>query len=150
MQRNKTISYDEDDLYDDDYANEDEPIEYSTEDLDNFASLTPVVRAALEEGGLKASDREIEEGLWESYWDVAEAVGYVRGLIRGREGKGKHDGTENGSGKKQKVGSRFDEAAQRSQAVGGGTGGGGELICFLFASGGENERWREDFGNCMV
>lgn len=139
MQRNKNIAYDADDL-DDDYDDyDDEQPEYTSEDLSNFASLTPVVRAALQEEGLSASQREIEEGLWESYWDVGEAVGYVRGLVRTKESK-----SGSSQGKKEKAGSKFDEAAKRSQGSGtGGGGGGGELIRFPSSFGGEDGHEKE-------
>ena len=48
MQRNRNIAYDDDDLYDeadDDYGAEPE---YTDEDLENFSTLTPVVRAELQ------------------------------------------------------------------------------------------------------
>lgn len=134
MQRNKTIAYDDDDLYpsDEDYYEEDS-VEYTEEDKANFASLTPVVRAEVEEAGLQASDREIQDALWDSYWDVAEAVRWLRKNAKGKsKGGGGAGGGGDGEKKaKEKAGSRFDQAAERSKGVSGG-----EFETFLLQRGG--------------
>ncbi|KAF2764235.1 hypothetical protein EJ03DRAFT_332009 [Teratosphaeria nubilosa] len=108
MQRNKNIDYDEDDTYDgeDDYA-EDEKT-YSAEDRDNFATLTPVVRAELEEAGVTVSDQDIEDALWHYYWDVAKSVTYLKNA---RTPKPQPPATKKDQSKKA---NKFDQAAQRS------------------------------------
>ncbi|KAK5113349.1 hypothetical protein LTR62_003448 [Meristemomyces frigidus] len=105
MQRVKNVDYDENDLYDEpDY---DEPEEtYTDEDRNNFATLTPVVRAELEEASLQASDREIEDALWNYYWDVAKSVTYLK--------NSKKPKTQEQLVKKEKVKSKFDQAAEKS------------------------------------
>lgn len=138
MQRNKTIAYDDDDIYDeddyyDDPEQEDQPYEYTEEDKHNFSTLTPVVRAEIEEAGLQASDREIEDALWDSYWDVGESVRFLKGV---KGGKGKGSGEKGKEGKKEKGGSRFDMAAERSKGVNVGKG---ELGYFLDCCGKDGE-----------
>lgn len=136
MQRNKTVDYDEDDVYDeDDYYDDpeqDQSYEYTEEDKHNFATLTPVVRAEIEEAGLQASDREIEDALWNYYWDVGKSVGQLKSTkqAKGKGGKGAGEKEV----KKEKVASRFDQAAERSK---GGDVGKGESGCFL-------DSYRED------
>jgi elongation factor 1 alpha-like protein len=102
MQRVKNIDYDEDDLYDDDdYAEEEQG--YSAEDRENFANLTPVVRAELEEAGVQTSDKQIEDALWHYYWDVGKSVTYLKGVRK-----------PEAEAKKEKPKSKFDEAAQKN------------------------------------
>jgi elongation factor 1 alpha-like protein len=107
MQRVKNIGYDEDDLYDDDdYAEEEQG--YSAEDRDNFANLTPVVRAELEEAGVQTSDKQIEDALWHYYWDVGKSVAYLKGARKPEP-----------EAKKEKPKSKFDEAAQKNASKAG-------------------------------
>lgn len=116
MQRVKNITYyDEDDLYsdqEDDYAEE----EYSQEDLDNFANLTPVVKSELQEAGLQASDREAQDALWDAYWDVAAAVADLRAR-KVKAGSEKRAAEAKKAQEKPK--SRFDQAAERNASTGG-------------------------------
>ena len=150
MQRNKTIAYSEDDLYDDedDYA-EEESTEYSEEDKLNFASLTPVVRAEIEEAGLQARDREIEDALWNYYWDVGKSVGYLKNAKQPKKGAGGGEGKKDGKTGTGKAKSRFDEAAERSKGVGvaGGVAGGELELLLNSCLGGED--WREG-GVCVM
>lgn len=126
MQRNKSLAYDEDDLYpsDDDNYGEEEEAEYTEEDKSNFATLTPVVRAEVEEAGLQASDREIEDALWNYYWDVAKSVAYLKNVKQPKKtlGASTSSGGSTGTVKKAKAGSKFEEAAARSNAATAGTG----------------------------
>ena len=107
MQRVKNIDYDEDDIYsdEDDYA-EGADAGYSQEDKDNFATLTPVVRAELDEAGVPATTQQIEEALWHYFWDVGKSVAYLKNARTPREAKKDE--------KKDKSKSKFDEAAQKS------------------------------------
>ena len=120
MQRVKNIDYDEDDLYDD----EDEQYGedgYTDEDRNNFATLTPVVKAELDEAGLQASNKEIEDALWHYYWDVGKSVACLKNTRTPRTDtpkKGKAKG-------EQKAKSKFDQAAERSAAATG------ELVVIL-------------------
>lgn len=111
MQRVKNVGYDEDDLYDDDEDTYEEEGEqsYTAEDKDNFATLTPVVRAELEEAGVQASDKDIEDALWHYFWDIGKSVAYLKNSRTPRP--------QQPSAKKEdkaKAKSKFDEAAQRS------------------------------------
>lgn len=114
MQRNKNVQYDADDLYDsaDEEEYGGEVPEYTTEDKDNFATLTPVVRAELEETGLSASQTEIEEALWHYYWDVGKSVSYLK---NSRTPRPQQQPSEGGGKKGQaKAKSKFDQAAEKS------------------------------------
>ncbi|KAK6434657.1 hypothetical protein LTR95_009155, partial [Oleoguttula sp. CCFEE 5521] len=114
--RVKDIDYDEEDLYDEvdeDDAEPDTQADLTPEDQANFATLTPVVRAELDEAGLQASDREIQDALWNYYWDVGKSVGYLRGL-RGEKVNG------SGVAKKEKVKSKFEEAEEERARKAGG------------------------------
>lgn len=117
-QRVKDIDYDDDDLYDeseDTYA-EDEAGEegYTAEDRGNFNTLTPVVRAELEEAGLQASDREVQDALWHYYWDVAKSVGYLKNVKKPKQQQQQQPARKQ---EKEKVLSRFDQAAEKSKKV---------------------------------
>nr|OQO21930.1 hypothetical protein B0A51_10446 [Rachicladosporium sp. CCFEE 5018] len=132
--RVKDIDYDEEDLYDEvneDDAEPDTQAELTPEDQANFATLTPVVRAELDEAGLQASDREIQDALWNYYWDVGKSVGYLRGL-RGEKVNG------GGGAKKEKVKSKFEEVEEERarKAAGGWTFAGLDL--------GQPESWFHD------
>ncbi|KAK1814273.1 hypothetical protein LTR12_011318 [Friedmanniomyces endolithicus] len=107
MQRVKNVDYDEDELYDDDDEYGEEAETYSQDDRANFAALTPVVRADLEEVGSQASDKEIQDALWNYYWDVAKAVTYLK---NNRTPKPQQQTFK----KQEKPKSKFDEAAERS------------------------------------
>ncbi|CAK3886391.1 related to translation elongation factor HBS1 [Lecanosticta acicola] len=107
MQRVKNIDYDEDDVYsdDDDYG-EDGGGGYTQEDKDNFASLTPVVRAELDEAGVPATTAQIEEALWHYYWDVGKSVAYLKNANTTRQPQQQQQ-----TPKKDKPKSKFDQAA---------------------------------------
>nr|POE53510.1 hypothetical protein CFP56_28732 [Quercus suber] len=109
MQRVKNVDYDEDDLYDEEDGEEygAETEEYTTEDKQNFASLTPVVRAELEESGLQASDKEIQDSLWHYYWDVAKSANYLKTSKTPKT-------SQQATVKKEKAKSKFDQAAESS------------------------------------
>ncbi|KAK0943482.1 hypothetical protein LTR29_005065 [Friedmanniomyces endolithicus] len=107
MQRVKNVDYDEAELYDDDDEYGEEAETYSQDDRANFAALTPVVRAELEEVGSQASDKEIQDALWNYYWDVAKAVTYLK---NNRTPKPQQQTFK----KQEKPKSKFDEAAERS------------------------------------
>ncbi|CZT25394.1 related to translation elongation factor HBS1 protein [Ramularia collo-cygni] len=111
MQRVKNLDYDEDDLYsdDEDYNEEggDEQ-EQTAEDRENFAALTPVVRAELEESGVQVDDGEIEKALYYYYWDVGKSVAYLK------NSKSPQTATPEQQPKKEKPKSKFDEAAEKS------------------------------------
>ncbi|EME49378.1 hypothetical protein DOTSEDRAFT_68234 [Dothistroma septosporum NZE10] len=107
MQRVKNIDYDEDDVYsDDEYGEEDADSGYTQEDKDNFATLTPVVRAELDQARVPATTQQIEEALWHYYWDVGKTVAYLKNATTTKETKKE--------AKKDKPKNKFDEAAQKS------------------------------------
>lgn len=105
MQRVKNVQYDQEDLFEDVDVYDEEEQCYTAEDRKNFATLIPVVRAELEEGGLHASDREIEEALWHYYWDVGKSVSYLTTAKTPKRAKPEPT--------KVKPKSKFDEAAER-------------------------------------
>lgn len=110
--RVKDIAYDEDELYSDEEETGDDAQEYTAEDKQNFANLTPVVRAHLEEAGLQALDRQIEDALYHYYWDVEKSVGYLK-----KQNAPKAPATQakqNSTPSKPK--SKFDEAAAKNAA----------------------------------
>lgn len=115
MHRVKNIEYDEDELdLDDEEYGEEEQQTYTAEDRDNFASLTPVVRAELDEAGLQASDRDIEEALWHYYWDVGKSVAYLKNARTPRPAQQQQPKKE-----KEKPKSKFDQAAEKSAETAG-------------------------------
>lgn len=116
MQRVKNIDYDEDDVYSDEeehtYA-EEADAGYSQEDKDNFTTLTPVVRAELDEAGVPATTQQIEEALWHYFWDVGKSVAYLMNARTPRDTKKDEEKD------KDKPKSKFDEAAQKSAQLAG-------------------------------
>ncbi|QIX01894.1 hypothetical protein AMS68_007411 [Peltaster fructicola] len=107
--RVKDIAYDADDLdYDED---ESAPYDqYTEEDKQNFAELTPVVQAHLVEAQVKASVDQIQEALYHYYWDVAKSVDYLK----------KQNTPKTQPAQKQtKPKSKFDEAADKVQIKNG-------------------------------
>ena len=115
MQRVKNIDYDEVDVYSDDgaddYGEEGADAGYSQEDKDNFATLTPVVRAELDEAGVPVTTQQIEEALWHYYWDVGKSVAYLKNASTTKGAKK--------DAKKDKPKTKFDEAAQKSAQTAG-------------------------------
>ncbi|PPJ53349.1 hypothetical protein CBER1_00948 [Cercospora berteroae] len=109
MQRVKNVGYDEDDLYsdEDEYAGEQD--EFTAEDKENFASLTPVVRAELEEAAITVTTKEIEDALWHYYWDVGKSVAYLKNSRTPQQPKQQE-------GKKEKPKTKFDEASAANAA----------------------------------
>lgn len=105
MQRNKNIDYDEDDLYPEEEEDFGEDGGYTQEDKDNFATLTPVVRAELDEAGVPATTQQIEEALWHYFWDVGKSVAYLKNTRTPRE-------AQKESKKEDKPKSKFDQAAE--------------------------------------
>lgn len=118
--RVKDVGYDDDDI--DDYYSDEEGEyaagggggdEYTAEEKENFATLTPVVKAELQEAGLQASDREVEDALWNYYWDVGKSVNYLKNAKQPKSQPVK-------AAPKEKAKSKFDEAQERSAAKTGG------------------------------
>lgn len=112
MHRVKKIEYDDGEIYSDEeeeYTEEEQG--YAAEDRENFATYTPVVRAELEEAGLQASGKEIEDALWHYYWDVGKSVAYLKNTRTPRP--------QQQSAKKEKSKSKFDQAAERSAGKAG-------------------------------
>ncbi|KAK4896921.1 hypothetical protein LTR27_005168 [Elasticomyces elasticus] len=105
MQRVKNVDYDEDDLYDDDeeYGEESDDRD-SEQSRSTFAELTPVVRAELEEAGVQASDKAIEDALWNSFWDVGKSLVFLKN----------RNAPKQTPKKQEKAKSKFDQAAERS------------------------------------
>ena len=78
--RVKDIEYDEDDMYsgdEEDYDNAGGD-GFTDEDRENFSTLTPVVRAELDEAGFQVENKEIEDALWHYFWDVGKSVTYLK------------------------------------------------------------------------
>lgn len=111
MQRVKNVGYDDDDLYSDeeDYEEEGGDEQGTTaEDRENFAALTPVVRAELEESGVQVDDSDIQKALWHYFWDVDKSTAYLKNSRTPRTAQSQNQV------KKEKPKSKFDEAAQKS------------------------------------
>lgn len=116
MQRVKNIDYDDDDLYsDEDETYDGDGAAYTTEDRENFATLTPVVRAELDEAGVPSTTKEIEDALWHYFWDVGKSVAYLKNARTPRQQGGAKEVKE----KTVKPKSKFDEAAEKSKAKAG-------------------------------
>ena len=109
--RVKNVDFDDDE---DDYfysdeeggAHDTQDAAYTAEDADNFRTLTPVVKAELEEAGFQASNREIQDALWDNYWDVSKSVAYLKNSRTPRKPQQ--------TPKKEKQKSKFDQAAEAS------------------------------------
>lgn len=119
MHRVKRIEYNDDDVYSEEEDDAADEQGYTDEDRSNLANLTPVVRAELQEAGLQASDREIEDALWHYYWDVGKSVAYLKNTRTPRPQQ------QQQAKKKEKAKSKFDEAAEKSAE------NAGELMPFL-------------------
>ncbi|KXT15822.1 hypothetical protein AC579_6261 [Pseudocercospora musae] len=122
MQRVKNVNYDEDDLYSDEEGYEDgqDAQGYTAEDKDNFANLTPVVRAELEEAGIPVPSTQIEEALWHYYWDVGKSVAYLKNSRTPRQAdpqQQQQQQEQEQEAKKNKPKSKFDEAQQKSADI---------------------------------
>lgn len=114
--RVKDIDYDEDDMYsgdEDDYDNAGDD-GLTAEDKENFATLTPVVRAELEEAGLQVENKEIEDALWHYFWDVGKSVTYLKNAKQPKTLATKTPPV------KEKVKSKFDQAQEESAKKSGG------------------------------
>lgn len=113
MHRVKRVEYDDEDLYSEEEEEEEQAAEaeYTDEDRSNFDTLTPVVRAELQEAGLQASDREIEDALWHYYWDVGKSVAYLKNT---RTPRAQQQQQQDKKKERPKAKSKFDEAAEKS------------------------------------
>lgn len=114
--RVKDIDYDDDDYYsgdDDNYDNAGGD-GLTEEDKENFATLTPVVRAELDEAGLQAENKEIEDALWHYFWDVGKSVNYLKNSKQPKAPATKTPPT------KEKAKSKFDQAQEESAKKLGG------------------------------
>ena len=114
--RVKDIDYDEDDMYsgdEEDYDNAGGE-GFTDEDRENFSTLTPVVRAELDEAGLQADNKEIEDALWHYFWDVGKSVTYLKNAKQPKTPAAKTQPT------KEKAKSKFDLAQEDSAKKSGG------------------------------
>jgi elongation factor 1 alpha-like protein len=81
--RVKSLAYDDDDLndgYDDDDYDEADDNELSPEDKEQMRQGTIKVRSALGPD-FPATDVEIQEALWNYYYDVAKSVAYLKSMM---------------------------------------------------------------------
>ena len=114
--RVKDIDYDDDDLYsgdEDEYDNAGGD-GLTEEDKENFATLTPVVRAELDEAGLQVETKEIEDALWHYFWDVGKSVTYLKNAKQPKKTATKTLPV------KEKAKSKFDQAQEESAKKSGG------------------------------
>lgn len=114
--RVKDIDYDEDDLYSGDEEEYDNAggDGLTEEDKENFATLTPVVRAELDEAGLQVENKEIEDALWHYFWDVGKSVTYLKNAKQPKTSATKTPPV------KEKAKSKFDQAQEESAKKSGG------------------------------
>jgi elongation factor 1 alpha-like protein len=114
--RVKDIEYDEDDMYsgdEEDYDNAGGD-GFTDEDRENFSTLTPVVRAELDEAGFHVENKEIEDALWHYFWDVGKSVTYLKNAKQPKTPAAKTQPT------KEKAKSKFDLAQEDSAKKSGG------------------------------
>ncbi|KAJ4344264.1 hypothetical protein N0V95_006207 [Ascochyta clinopodiicola] len=108
MQRTRNVGYDDDDLYDDDdYYEEEEAEPMSADDKEQMRTSTASAREALGSAGSNISDAQIQEALWHYYYDVGKSVSYLKNKFAAVPTEPKPDAQP----KKDKVASRFDQAA---------------------------------------
>jgi elongation factor 1 alpha-like protein len=114
--RVKDIDYDEDELYSGDEEEYDNTggDALTEEEKENFATLTPVVRAELDEAGLQVENKEIEDALWHYFWDVGKSVTYLKNAKQPKTSATKTPPT------KEKAKSKFDQAQEESAKKSGG------------------------------
>lgn len=120
--RVKDIDYDDDDIYsgdEEDYENTGDD-GLTEEDRHNFSTLTPVVRAELDEAGVQVANKEIEDALWHYFWDVGKSVSYLKNAKQPKTPSAK-------STPKEKPKSKFDQAQEKSAEKAGG-----ELLFSIF------------------
>ena len=112
----KDIDYDEDDLYSGDEEDYDNAGGDSLTDKDreNFSTLTPVVRAELDEACLQVETKEIEDALWYYFWDVGKSVTYLKNAKQPKKPTTQTPPT------KEKAKSKFDLAQEDSAKKSGG------------------------------
>lgn len=120
--RVKDIDYDDDDIYsgdEEDYENTGDD-GLTEEDRHNFSTLTPVVRAELDEAGVQVANKDIEDALWHYFWDVGKSVSYLKNAKQPKTPSAK-------STPKEKPKSKFDQAQEKSAEKAGG-----ELLFSIF------------------
>lgn len=76
--RVKDIAYDDDDFYDDDEYADDGGEEMSEEDKEQMRQGTIKVREALGSEYSNVSNKQIEEALWNYYYDIGKSVSYLK------------------------------------------------------------------------
>ncbi|KAH6629286.1 elongation factor 1-alpha [Boeremia exigua] len=104
MQRTRNVDYDDDELYDD-YYEEEEADVMSADDKEQMRTSTLSAREALGAAGSSISDAQIQEALWHYYFDVGKSVSYLKNKFSTPEPK------KEALPKKEKATSRFDQAA---------------------------------------
>ena len=87
---------------------------FTDEDRENFSTLTPVVRAELDEAGFQVENKEIEDALWHYFWDVGKSVTYLKNAKQPKTPAAKTQPT------KEKAKSKFDLAQEDSAKKSGG------------------------------
>ncbi|EKG11506.1 HR1 repeat rho-binding protein [Macrophomina phaseolina MS6] len=97
--RVKDIAYDDDDFYDDDDYADGAEDEMSEEDKEQLRQGTIKVREELGSEYSNVSNKQIEEALWNYFYDVAKSVSYLKNTYKPAQPK------------KPKQPSRFDQAA---------------------------------------
>ncbi|KAM0723751.1 hypothetical protein Q7P37_000741 [Cladosporium fusiforme] len=114
--RVKDIDYDDDDIYSGDEEEYDNTGDdgLTAEDRQNFSTLTPVVRAELDEAGVQAENKEIEDALWHYFWDVGKSVTYLKNAKQPKTPSAKSVTP------KEKPKSKFDQAQEKSAEKAGG------------------------------
>lgn len=77
--RAKNIDYDDDDMYSDDevYSDEDAGAVMTEEDKEQLAIGTVKVRQELD-STYKVSDAQIQDALWNYYYDIGKSVTYLK------------------------------------------------------------------------
>ncbi|KAF4541878.1 Elongation factor TU GTP binding domain-containing protein [Lasiodiplodia theobromae] len=102
--RVKDIAYDDEDIYDEDDYDEGEE-ELTEEDKEQMRQGTIKVREALGAEYSNISNKQIEEALWNYYYDIGKSVTYLKNAHKPAQPK------------KAKQPSRFDQAAAAGAAA---------------------------------
>ncbi|OJD30344.1 elongation factor tu gtp binding domain-containing protein [Diplodia corticola] len=119
--RVKDIAYDDDDVYDQ-YDDDEGEEELTEEDKEQMRQGTIKVREALSPEYSNISNKQIEEALWNYYYDIAKSVTYLKSETSSSPSPAapvdaRIDAHKPAQPKKPKQPSRFDQAAGAASAT---------------------------------
>ena len=105
--------------------------ELSEEDKENLRLGTIQVREVLQESAARITDKEIQESLWHTYYDVNKTVGFLLNKIEAKIKK-----EQKAAGKKATGGFGISSSSSHLVGAGGdlGTSGGGFMFYLCIRS----------------